>query len=173
MINHIFRPILIIVAVATLSSCSSAPKSYAPIIDGGVGSEAGSAEFIPAGSNNKGSEIFNIAQGYLGIPYRYGGRDPSGFDCSGLVQYTHQNAGIKVPRTAAAQFNAVYPISRSELKPGDVIFFRVNRHKISHVGIYAGQGKFIHAPNSGKRVSYSSLNEPYWQRRVVKTGRFY
>ena len=177
--NKPFRQILTIFATLALmiiSGCSSSPKTHAPIIEGNVGSEAiasVTSEFIPEYSNNKGSEIFNIAQGFLGTPYRYGGGDPSGFDCSGLVQYSHLNAGINVPRTAAAQYKIAHPVSRSELKPGDVIFFRVHWRKISHVGIYAGQGKFIHAPSSGKHVTFSSLNEPYWQKRIVKTGRFY
>jgi len=175
MMNN-FYSILIVVTAIGLSGCSSTPKSHAPIFEGGVGSEAiasVSSEFIPESLDGKGSEIFNIAQGFLGTPYRYGGGDPSGFDCSGLVQFTHMNAGISVPRTAAAQYKAAQSVTRSELKPGDVIFFRLHWRKISHVGIYAGQGRFIHAPNRGKRVSYSSLNEPYWQKRMVKTGRFY
>ncbi len=175
MMNNTYA-ILIVATAVSLSGCSSVPKSHAPIIEGGVGSEAiasVSSDFIPEYSDGKGSEIFNIAQEFLGTPYRYGGGDPSGFDCSGLVQFTHMNAGINVPRTAAAQYKAAYPITRSELKPGDVIFFRVHWRKISHVGIYAGQGRFIHAPSSGKQVKFSSLDEPYWQKRVVKTGRFY
>ncbi len=167
-----FYAITILVTAIGLNGCSSTPKSHAPIVEG---TDSGaitsiSSEFIPSG---KGSEIFNIAQGFLGTPYRYGGVDPSGFDCSGLVQLSHMYAGINVPRTTAAQFKAAYPVTRSELLPGDVIFFRVNWRKISHVGIYAGQGRFIHAPSSGKHVKFSSLNEPYWQKRMVKTGRFY
>lgn len=175
MINKLYPPLTIIVA-AMLVGCSSTPKLHAPIIEGGIGSETVRSipgQLIPEFSNDKGSEIFNIAQEFLGVPYRYGGGDPSGFDCSGLVQFSHFNAGISVPRTASAQYKAAHPITRSELKPGDVIFFRVNWRKISHVGIYAGQGKFIHAPSSGKQVKISSLNEPYWQKRMVKTGRFY
>ena len=172
MMNN-FYAILIVVTAVGLSGCSSTP---APIMEGSVGVEAVasvSSEFMPESLDGKGSEIFNIAQGFLGTPYRYGGGDPSGFDCSGLVQFTHMNAGINVPRTAAAQYKAAHPVTRSELRPGDVIFFRVHWRKISHVGIYAGQGKFIHAPSSGKQVKFSSLNEPYWRKRVVKTGRFY
>ena len=168
-----FYSILILVTVAGLSGCSSTP---APITEGGINSHAVtsvSSDFIPEIPDGKGSEIFTIAQGFLGIPYRYGGGDPSGFDCSGLVQFTHMNAGINVPRTAVAQYKAAYSVTRSELKPGDVIFFRIHWRKISHVGIYAGQGRFIHAPSSGQHVKFSSLNEPYWQKRMVKTGRFY
>jgi len=170
--NNFYTTFILVTAVA-LSGCSSTP---APIMEGSIGVEAVasvSSEFIPESASGKGSEIFNIAQGFLGTPYRFGGGDPSGFDCSGLVQFTHMNAGINVPRTAAAQYKAAHPVTRSELRPGDVIFFRMHWRKISHVGIYAGQGRFIHAPSSGKQVEFSSLNEPYWQNRMVKTGRFY
>ena len=173
--NNLYA-ILVVVTAVSLNGCSSAPKSHAPIVEGSTQSEISTSipsEYIPEYSNDKGSEIFNFAQGFLGTPYRYGGGDPSGFDCSGLVQYTHSNFGINVPRTAAAQFNSSQPVSYSDLRPGDVVFFRLNRHKISHVGIYAGNGQFIHAPNRGKRVSFSRLNDPYWQKRLVKAGRFY
>jgi len=139
--------------MASLSACSSVPKSSAPIVEGGIGSETIvtiTSKFIPENTNGKGSEIYHIAEGFLGVPYRYGGSDPSGFDCSGLVQFAYKNAGISVPRTAADQYKAAQSIARSELKPGDVIFFRQHWRKISHVGIYAGHGRFIHAPGSGK-----------------------
>lgn len=165
---------LLIIATSLFSGCSSTPKANAPIVDGRTGSgQVSTPQNVPSQYKTKGTEIFNIAQSYIGVPYLYGGQSPSGFDCSGLVQFAHSNAGINVPRTAAAQYDAAASISQSELKPGDVIFFRISWRKISHVGIYAGQGRFIHAPTSGKRVSFSSLNEPYWQKRVAKTGRFY
>ncbi len=168
------RLTLIVLAISIFSGCSSAPTRNAPIIDGRTDSgQATSNTTIPSLRSGKGAEIFNIAQSYLGVPYRYGGQDPSGFDCSGLVQFAHLNAGINVPRTAAAQYSAAQSVSHSELKPGDVIFFRLSWRKISHVGIYAGQGRFIHAPTSGKSVSFSDLNSPYWQKRMVKAGRFY
>ncbi len=168
--------ILFLFCLASLNACSSLPKSSVPIVEGSIGSKTVVTippEFIPEKTNDKGSEIYHIAEGFLGVPYRYGGSDPSGFDCSGLVQYAYKNAGISVPRTAAAQYKAAQSVTRSELKPGDVIFFRQHWRRISHVGIYAGHGRFIHAPGSGKKVTYSSLNEPYWQKHLVKTGRFY
>lgn len=163
-----FYSSIILITVIGLSACSSVPKT---VEARGFGVSArGPSEFISGG---KGTGIFSIAQGFLGAPYRYGGVDPSGFDYSGLVQLSHRQAGINVPRTTAAQYKAVHPVTRSELKPGDVIFFRIHWGKTSHVGIYAGQGGFIHAPSSGKHVKFSSLSEPYWQKRVVKIGRFY
>jgi len=162
-----FYSSMILITVVGLSACSGARKSLEYRGSGDI--TPSSNEFI---SGEKGVKILSIAQNFLGTPYRYGGVDPSGFDCSGLVQFSHRYAGINVPRTTAAQYKEAHPVTRSELKPGDLIFFRIQR-RISHVAIYAGQGEFIHAPSSGKQVKISSLNAPYWQKRLVKTGRFY
>ncbi len=156
-----------------LNGCSNTP---APIVESHrVNDEtrSPSPSYATIKPHGKGVEIFTIASNLLGSPYRYGGEDPSGFDCSGLVQYSHQSVGIKVPRTANDQYKSAYSIPASKLKPGDVIFFRFNWRNISHVGIYAGHGKFIHAPRKGRKVKISSLSEPYWQKRIAKTGRFY
>jgi len=166
-----FHLSLTLIIAAGLSACSSAPKSYAPIVET-AGSRTVTSSSSKSTLDSKGAKIFSIAQNFLGVPYRYGGVDPSGFDCSGLVQFSHRHVGVNVPRTTAEQYKAVHPVTRSELKPGDLIFFRIQR-RVSHVGIYAGQGKFIHAPSSGKHVKFSDLNGPYWQKRVAKMGRFY
>ncbi|MEJ2141594.1 MAG: C40 family peptidase [Gammaproteobacteria bacterium] len=115
------------------------------------------------------------AKSLIGKPYRYGGNRPStGFDCSGFVQYTHAAAGIDLPRTTYQQLRATHPITKSQLRPGDLIFFRINRKRfVSHVGIYLGKGKFIHSPSSGKRVSIASLNNPYWQKVYSSAGRVF
>ena len=113
----------------------------------------------------------SVAEGLLGKPYRYGGNSPqTGFDCSGLVWYSYREAGYPVPRTTSAQFAATRQVDRSRLLPGHVLFFRIDG-KPSHVGLYVGNGRFLHAPSSGKRVSYGSLSNPYWQERLVKAGR--
>ena len=111
----------------------------------------------------------------LGVPYRYGGSSPSrGFDCSGLVQYAHNQAGIEVPRTTGEQYRAALPITRQALRPGDLVFFRTHKHRyVSHVGIYLGKGKFIHAPSSGKHVSIASLKDDYWRQRYTSGGRMF
>lgn len=113
-----------------------------------------------------------VAEALVGKPYRYGGSSPEkGFDCSGLVWYAYREAGRSVPRTTGAQFNAIRPVNVGSIRSGDVLFFRIDG-KASHVGLYVGDGRFIHAPSSGKRVSYGSLANPYWQARLVKAGRF-
>jgi len=121
-----------------------------------------------------GEKIVSVATGFLGTPYRFGGDNPKrGFDCSGLVFYSFERVGMKVPRTAADQRKAAERIRRSELEPGDLVFFRSSKGRIDHVGIYAGDGKFIHSPNSGSVVSYAYLDDPYYRSHYVSAGRFY
>jgi cell wall-associated NlpC family hydrolase len=118
-------------------------------------------------------QVVTAAHSMLGKPYRYGGTKPSrGFDCSGLVYYTHGKAGVSVPRTSGAQLEAARPTSLSRLRPGDLVFFEIGS-KPSHVGIYVGGGEFIHAPSSGKRVTKTRLSDSYWRSRVVGAGHYY
>lgn len=110
-----------------------------------------------------GSEILAKAQQYLGAPYVYGGASPSGFDCSGFVYYCLKSLGYSPARTPAAQISMGTEVSKSNLLPGDIVFFAgTGGSGITHVGIYAGNGQFIHAPNSRSVVSYSSLTSGYW-----------
>lgn len=117
--------------------------------------------------------VLNGALDMLGTPYRYGGSSPRGFDCSGLVYYSHRQAGIPVPRTALEQRRQARPVSRQTLQPGDLVFFRLEGSKVNHVGIYAGDGRFVHAPSSGKSVSMASLDNPYWRQHWIGSGNYY
>jgi cell wall-associated NlpC family hydrolase len=112
------------------------------------------------------------ARKMLGVPYRYGGKDPRGFDCSGLVQYSFKKAGIKVPRTSQDLFRSSHRVPLEDMRPGDLVFFTISSDKISHVGIYDERKRFIHAPSSGKGVSYANLENPYWSQRIIAVGRF-
>jgi murein DD-endopeptidase len=116
--------------------------------------------------------VLDAAVSKLGTPYRYGGSTSRGFDCSGLVFYAYYRAGIRVPRSTTAQYRHARPVALKNLQPGDLLFFRTARRSVSHVGIYAGSDRFIHAPSRGRVVSYDSLNDPYWKRRLVAAGRF-
>ncbi len=116
--------------------------------------------------------VVSIAARFIGTPYRYGGDSPQGFDCSGLVFYSFERMGLKVPRTAADQRKAAERVRRDDLEPGDLVFFRSSKGRVDHVGIYAGEGRFIHAPNSGSVVSYAYLDDPYYRSHFVSAGRF-
>ena len=147
--------IILIVLSITISACGSSPKY----------SKSNAAA-------NKQS-VVKTAKKMLGVKYRYGGTSPKhGFDCSGLVQYTHRAAGIKLPRTTRQQYKVAKPISKKYLKAGDLVFFKIAISRaVSHVGIYLGNNKFIHAPSSGKRVKISSLREKYWRKHFTSAGR--
>jgi cell wall-associated NlpC family hydrolase len=118
------------------------------------------------------STVVASAASQIGAPYRYGGNRPDGFDCSGLVQFAHQRAGIAVPRTTTAQRRAAMPLERDHLLPGDLLFFAVDAGKSRHVGIYEGAGRFIHAPSAGKPVERASLENPYWKSRWIDSRTF-
>lgn len=107
----------------------------------------------------------------VGVPYRYGGTTPGrGFDCSGLVQYSYARAGKSVPRTTRQLWNATDNVRRSELEPGDLLFFEIDG-KMQHVGMYVGDGQFVHAPSSGRRVSIESLSTRYYRNALLRAGR--
>ncbi len=115
--------------------------------------------------SEKRRELVRTANRYRGAPYRYGGNTPRGFDCSGFVGYVYERNGISLPRTAGEQYHEGRRIPQERLRPGDLVFFQTSRERISHVGIYTGNDRFIHAPRQGKRVGYASLSNPYWHRR--------
>jgi len=127
------------------------------------------------GAPDAGSRVVTTALAQVGVPYHYGGSTPAtGFDCSGLVSYVFGQQGIAVPRTAAQQFAAVMAVREQDLRPGDLVFFRLAGPKaeVSHVGIYSGAGRFVHAPQSGRRVGEASLDDEYYRPRLAGFGRF-
>lgn len=116
--------------------------------------------------------ILETAFELQGTPYRFGGSTPAGFDCSGFVRYVLNQYGINVPHSSAAIYQVVEKISFTEIKPGDLVFFRGYRAGPSHVGIYTGNGKFIHAPSSGRTVSTDLVDDPYyWGARKIGAAR--
>lgn len=106
----------------------------------------------------------------IGVPYRYGGSTSRGFDCSGLVQYAWAKAGVKIPRTTAAQWKRMSPVRNTELRNGDLLFFRIDG-RISHVGMYVGGGRFVHAPSTGREVSVESLDSTFYRQTFAGAGR--
>ena len=108
----------------------------------------------------------------VGAPYHYGGNTPRGFDCSGLVQYSYARAGVAIPRTTREQRRHSHAVNRKHLRPGDLLFFDQLGKRGSHVGLYLGDERFVHAPASGKVVRVSTLTNPYWQRHLLEIRRF-
>jgi len=112
----------------------------------------------------------SFAKEMVGAPYRYGGNTPKGFDCSGLVHYSYSKAGYPIGRDSKSQIDQAIPIDPRDLRPGDLVFFNIDG-STTHIGIYTGNGQFIHAPSSGKHVSYASMNDKYWREHFVRAGR--
>jgi peptidoglycan DL-endopeptidase CwlO len=117
----------------------------------------GGSELIAAAPPSRYGGVVGIAMQYLGIAYVYGGSTPAGFDCSGFVMYVYAQVGISLPHNAAAQYAYGSPVSRSQLEPGDLVFF----NGLGHNGIYIGGGQFIHSPHTGDVVKISSLSGWY------------
>lgn len=154
----------ILLALMLFSGCSSAPKT-----------SSGKVESAAIISQDKSVEsrqtLIQIAERLKGKPYRYGGITPRGFDCSGFVHYTYGQAGMPIPRTTKEQYRTARRLSIDEARPGDLLFFRINSRKLSHVGLYVGNGRFIHASTAKKRVTEASLDDPYWHKRLLGVGR--
>ena len=113
------------------------------------------------------ADLIGNAMGFIGVPYRRGGTSAStGFDCSGFVRAVYEKTvGMVLPRKAAQQAASTQVIDKKELQPGDLVFFNTMRRAFSHVGIYVGDGKFIHSPRSGGKVRVEDMQESYWQKR--------
>ena len=113
------------------------------------------------------SELVMNAMGFLGVPYRRGGNSvETGFDCSGFVRAMYeQTVGLVLPRRANEQAAATQKIDKKELQPGDLVFFNTMKRAFSHVGIYVGDGKFIHSPKPGAEVRVEDMGVSYWSRR--------
>ncbi len=139
-------------ALLSVAGCSSSPKS--------------------SSSASTAMAAVEHARAQIGVKYRYGGASPrSGFDCSGLVYYSYKQAGKRLPRSTNGLYEASTKVTKNSLRPGDLVFFHINRNKISHVGIYLGQNKFVHAPSKGKQVEIASLRSRYWTKHFTRGGR--
>lgn len=147
-----------LLAALALPACSVAPRAPDPV------------QAIPAvGGDARTQAVFTAIQ-MVGAPYRWGGSTPDGFDCSGLVQYVFSSAGLRLPRTADAQQKAAVPVPLDDAVAGDLLFFR-DGGRTSHVAIYLGDGRFVHAPSTGKQVSLDSFGNSYWRARFDRAGR--
>mgnify|MGYP000897957489 FL=1 len=136
-------------------------------------SSQSSSKRTAALSRREADELIGNAMGLLGVSYRFGGTSvSSGFDCSGFMQHIFRKTmQINLPRTSAEQAKMGVAVSRSELQPGDMVFFSTSRGRISHVGLYIGNNRFIHAPRTGKSIEITSLGNKYWNSKYVTARR--
>ena len=139
------------------------PATYSALLGKAMPDIARSMNYIAG-------RIISTSMDYLGVPYVFGGTSPYGFDCSGYVQYVFAKAGISLPRTADVQYEVGTPISTAELVPGDLVFFETYTYGASHVGIYVGDGNFIHA-SSSRGVTVSSLSQAYYSSHYIGARR--
>ena len=137
-----------------------------------IGSQPLTATSVQPASGSRVQNLLQHALALLGTPYRWGGAGTDGFDCSGLVGYVfHSALGIELPRVSREMATSGELISdRAQLSPGDLVFFG-HRGRVSHVGIYVGEGRFLHAPSTGKDVMVSSLNNGYWSGKYMQARR--
>lgn len=150
--------LVLLACAATLAGCATAPPSRPPPPPGPGQSEAVLQALLA-----------------LGIDYRYGGRSPNtGFDCSGLVAHVYREAlGVSLPSTAEAQAKVGAAVDRPQLEAGDLVFYNTQNRRYSHVGIYLGDGRFVHAPRAGAQVRVEDMNLGYWVRRYNGARRVY
>ena len=157
-----------------INSETTAPVDdmHALLLNKGLLSKIG-GQIVQTGENvvqqvsERTGDLVSTAIGFLGIPYLRGGNSAeTGFDCSGFVRAIYKETiGLVLPRSADQQANTTQKIDKSELKPGDLVFFNTMKRTFSHVGIYLGEGKFIHSPRSGASVRIEDMRIPYWNVR--------
>lgn len=158
------RLILIVIVASGLTACSSNKPAQQASAD------RQSTVVHKQESVSVGERAAAVALRQVGVPYRYGGSSPSGFDCSGLVHYSYANVGMSIPRTTAGLWAALAPIDARRMRVGDLLFFSISG-KMSHVGMYLGNGRFVHAPSTGRAVSVEDLDSAYYSKAFIRAGR--
>ncbi|HVI59084.1 MAG TPA: C40 family peptidase [Luteimonas sp.] len=127
---------------------------------------------VPAEASGRIQTVLKRALALIGTPYRWGGTSTEGFDCSGLVGYVFRSAlGIELPRVSRQMASSGEKVDRDALSAGDLVFFSRRGRRVDHVGIYLGNGRFVHAPRTGKDVMVSSLTDGYWSRKFMQARR--
>lgn len=125
------------------------------------------------GSDYFRDRLVSTAESFLGVPYLWGGDNhEEGFDCSGLAMAVYRHNGLMLPRSSAEQFDSGVPVGVDRLKKGDLVFFAIDNKKVSHVGIFTGNGKFIHAPGRGKFICTNSISNSYFSKRYAGARTF-
>ena len=149
--------VLALAALAVMAGCSSTPDFP--------------ERTTVRASNDTAAKAIDYAKEMLGKPYKYAGDTPEGFDCSGLVKYSYGRAGIAMPRDTQSQRRMSMLVSVHGMREGDLLFFDQEGKKTSHVGLYLGKGRFIHAPSSGGKVRTDSVNAEFWKKHFVEARR--
>lgn len=172
--------VLLIVVVALSSACAATGARPQPFPTSGRPSVATGEEAValppasaPDAGSGSGYEVSGTALGLRGTPYRNGGADPNGFDCSGLVWYVFAQHGISVPRVVEDQYRVGGKIDPSNLQPGDLVFFSTTAPGASHVGIAIGGDAFVHAPSTNGVVRVERLGASYWAARFIGARRLF
>lgn len=172
-IRPILRAAALAAAAFALASCGStssprskpkthAAKSVQPVRIKHISQQEG------------GRELILQSMDLVGTPYRWGGTTENGFDCSGMIQYLYKNAlNVNIPRTSRQMAEASRKISPKKLKSGDLVFFNTSGRGISHVGLYIGNGEFIHAPTSSGTIRTARLDQPYFRQRFTGAHTFF
>lgn len=166
-VTFVHSAVTILVTLCLLTACGHEPVRRLP------GGDRDSAQrgTVPESSQRSAADhAAVVAVRQVGVPYRYGGSTTDGFDCSGLVHFAYARAGKSIPRTTAAQWQRLMPVTGNDLRVGDLLFFRIDG-QISHVGLYLGRGRFVHAPSSGREVTIAELNSDFYRRAFVRGGR--
>ena len=160
--------------VAEVAGPAETAAPLAPLVPDGLAPSPSVAPGAPATAAPSDPFILErvalTARRMVGIPYHYGGNDPRGFDCSGLVFYAYREAGVLVARTSREQLRASQPLDVDQALPGDLVFFRTSK-RASHVGIYLGGQRFIHAPSTGRAVVIERLDDEYYLRHRIQIRR--
>ena len=159
---------LTITMLSLVSACSSQPVGSAPRPNSAMSRVPAAMSRVPVQS--VGARAAAVALEQVGVPYRYGGTTTSGFDCSGLVQFSYRNAGKNVPRTTGQLWTSSTSVDRDDIQAGDLLFFSFEG-KMSHVGMYVGKQQFVHAPSSGRTVTVANLTSPFYASALVRAGR--
>jgi cell wall-associated NlpC family hydrolase len=148
---------LLFAGALAFSGCASTPHN----------ASTGSTNPAPERADRAASHALKM----VGKPYKYGGSSPKGFDCSGLVLYSYKQAGVALPHSTEKQRSTSRLVKVAELRRGDLLFFHQEGKKYGHVAIYAGDGRFVHAPSSGKSVRTDRLDNPYWKKHLSEARR--
>ena len=155
----------LLASFSVLTGCAGAPARPTPTTT--------PSPSVPIQRLDRSEHAALIAQEQIGVNYLYGGMSPAtGFDCSGLVYYSYTRAGVSVPRTTGQLWGAAKAVEQHDLRAGDLLFFSIEG-KMSHVGMYLGERRFVHAPQSGRSVSVASLDAPFYKAALIRAGRLY